>query len=92
MVNHNYVPSSSDDSNSFEIPKTPAEMFPAEFDPKSGHAKETIIPEMLAMGHLMEAGRLVVGDAFFTEPAETLHICGRSNCNCENADRGNTTT
>lgn len=76
MANHNHPPHPSDDSDHdpLGIPETPADMFPDDFDPKSGHAKETIIPEMLQMGHLMEAGRLIVGKEFFDEPAEVVDL------------------
>ena len=68
----NYSDNSPNDPTG--IPDTAAEIFPDEFDGKTGHTKETIIPEMLAMGHLMEAGRLIAGKEFFLEPAETIEL------------------
>jgi hypothetical protein len=37
-----------------------------------------LIAEMLSMGHLLEADKLIVGKEFFLEPAETVQLPHRS--------------
>lgn len=64
------------DPDEFETPDTPAEMFPGELHAEitHGYAKAALIGEMLAMGHLVEAGRLIVGDTDFPDEAETIDL------------------
>jgi hypothetical protein len=68
------------DPDDFETPARPAEMFPWEFQTQiaHGYAKAALIGEMLAMGHLVEAGRLIVGDTEFPVEAETIGLPRRT--------------
>lgn len=68
------------DPDEFETPDTPAEMFPGELHAEitHGYAKAALIGEMLAMGHLLEAGKLIIGESAFFEEAETLELPRRT--------------
>lgn len=71
MSNPNYWDSlfPEPDPDNLDIPDTPYELFPGTLGlaDKLGYARAAQITEMLAMGHLVEAGKLIVGDESLNE-------------------------
>ena len=68
------------DPYEFETPDTSAEMFPGELHAEitHGYAKAALIGEMIAMGHLLEAGKLIIGESALSEEAESFRLPRRT--------------
>jgi hypothetical protein len=78
MTNHDLPRPPEPDPDNLGIPDIPFEMLPQGFWSHRGYAEDARIAEMLSMGHLLEAGKLIVGKEFFLEPAETVQLPHRS--------------